>query len=87
MKYDIINNCSGVYKIVNSLNKKQYIGSAININTRWKNHKSKKDFQRQQEHDRRKREYAIQNNINLLEIWYWDYDNIEKILKSELLAE
>ena len=38
MEYDIINNCSGVYKIVNSLNDKHYIGSAININTRWKNH-------------------------------------------------
>lgn len=38
MEYDIINNCSGVYRIVNSLNNKHYIGSAININTRWKNH-------------------------------------------------
>ena len=43
-------------------------------------HKSKKDFERQQEHDRRKKEYALQNNIELLEIWYYDYDNIEEIL-------
>lgn len=33
-----------------------------------------------QEHDRRKRDYAKQNNINLLEIWYYDIDNIESIL-------
>lgn len=39
---------------------------------------------RQQEHDRRKREYTKENNINLLEIWYWDFDNIEEILKNEL---
>lgn len=39
----------------------------------------------QQEHDKRKREYAQINNINLLEIWYWDYDNIEKILDKEFL--
>jgi len=41
---------------------------------------SKKQFEKQVEHDRRKKEYAINNNINLLEIWYYDYDNIEKIL-------
>lgn len=45
-------------------------------------HISKKNFERQQEHDRRKREYAENHKINLLEIWYWDYDNIEKILKE-----
>ena len=38
----------------------------------------------QKEHDRRKKQYAIDNNIELLEIWYWDFDNIEKILKENL---
>jgi len=47
-------------------------------------HKSKKDFEKQQEHDRRKRLYAKNNNINLLEIWYWDFDNIEQILDKYL---
>ena len=47
-------------------------------------HKSKKDFERQQEHDKRKREYAQGHNIKLLEIWYWDFDNIESILQKEL---
>lgn len=38
----------------------------------------------QQEHDRRKREYAKNNGYGLLEIWYYDYDNIDKILDKEL---
>ena len=42
------------------------------------------NFLRQQEHDRRKKIYAKNHNINLLEIWYWDYDNIEQILNTTL---
>jgi hypothetical protein len=45
---------------------------------------TEEEFKYQQEHDRRKSEYAIKNNIRLLEIWYWDFDNIETILKQEL---
>lgn len=45
---------------------------------------TKKEFLIQQEHDRRKKEYAHNHNIKLLEIWYWDYDNIEQILQREL---
>ena len=45
---------------------------------------TQEEFKKQQEHDRRKREYAKDNNIDLLEIWYWDFDNIEEILKKEL---
>ena len=41
-------------------------------------------FKIQQEHDKRKREYAKNHNIKLLEIWYYDYYNIENILKNEL---
>ena len=41
-------------------------------------------FERQQEHDRRKRNYALDNNIELLEIWYWDLVNIENILSDKL---
>lgn len=41
-------------------------------------------FEIQQEHDRRKRQYAANNNINLLEIWYYDFDNIENILTETL---
>lgn len=48
------------------------------------NYYMKKNLKRQQEHDRRKREYAKQHNINLLEIWYWDFDRIEEILTNYL---
>lgn len=44
----------------------------------------KEKFKIQQEHDKRKREYAKENNIKLLEIPYWDYENIEQILLREL---
>lgn len=42
------------------------------------------EYQIQKEHDIRKKEYAIKNGYKLLEIWYWDYPNIEKILEREL---
>lgn len=45
---------------------------------------AKEQFKQQKEHDKRKRQYAKDNNINLLEIWYWDYDNIEKILNNKI---
>lgn len=38
-----------------------------------------------QEHDNRKRKYAIDNNIKLLEIWY--NENIEQKLKKTLNLE
>ncbi len=47
-------------------------------------HKSKKDFEKQQEHDKRKHEYTKTHNIILLEIWYYDFDNIEEILNNYL---
>lgn len=45
---------------------------------------TKENLEVQQEHDKRKREYASKQNIKLLEIWYYDFDNIETILKQEL---
>lgn len=41
-------------------------------------------FQKQKEHDKRKREYAEKNGYRLLEIWYYDLDRIEEILDKEL---
>ena len=41
-------------------------------------------FDIQQEHDLRKRQYAKENNINLLEIWHYDFDKIDEILKENL---
>lgn len=48
--------------------------------------KAKERFKYQQEHDRRKKQYAINNNIKLLEIWYNCYDDVEFIL-NEVLKE
>jgi len=48
-------------------------------------HVNKKKFEAQKEHDKRKKEYAINNGYNLLEIWYWDFENIETILEKHLL--
>ena len=47
-------------------------------------HRSEKDFEKQLIHDQRKCIYAENNNINLITIWYWDYNNIEKILDRNL---
>lgn len=41
-------------------------------------------FEIQQEHDKRKRNYAKEHNVDLLEIWHWDYENIEQILSEKL---
>ena len=38
----------------------------------------------QQEHDKRKREYAESHGYDLLEIWYFQKDNIEQILSKAL---
>jgi len=47
-------------------------------------YQTKEQLMIQQEHDRRKKEYAELNNIKLLEIWYWDFYNIEEILNKKL---
>ena len=44
-----------------------------------------KQFIIQKEHDNRKRVYANKNNIELLEIWYYDFKNIEDILTRKFL--
>lgn len=41
----------------------------------------------QKEHDKRKKQYTIDNNINFLEIWYWDFENIDEILNNKLKGE
>jgi len=46
--------------------------------------KAQEKFEKQVEHDRRKKEYALSNNYNFLEIWYWDYDNIEEIIAKKI---
>ena len=60
----------------------EYQGEFHNGNTRCQ---TKNQINKQQEHDRRKKQYAIDHNIDLLEIWYWDYENIENILDKTLI--
>lgn len=45
-----------------------------------------KQFAVQQEHDKRKRKYASDCNIELLEIWYYEIDNIDNILQEKLIS-
>ena len=44
----------------------------------------KESFIQQQERDMALRQYCKEHGIRLIEIPYWDYDNIETILKKEL---
>ncbi len=46
-----------------------------------------KQFKIQQEHDKRKKEWAEQNGYDILYIWYYDYDNIENILDECLKSK
>ena len=39
--------------------------------------KLRRDFLKQQEHDRQKNSYALANNIKLFRIPYWEIDNIK----------
>lgn len=46
--------------------------------------RSDEEFYKQQMHDDKKFNYAKDHNINLLEIWYYDFDNINNILSEYL---
>lgn len=41
-------------------------------------------YENQKIRDAMKKEYAQNNGYNFIEIWYWDYKNIESILEKEL---
>lgn len=43
-----------------------------------------KQFKEQQKKDQIKKNYCKNNNIKLIEIPYWDFNNIEEILTKEL---
>ena len=47
-------------------------------------HKNKEDFQKQVEHDRRKFNYAINNKIDILYLYYYEVNELESRLKYEL---
>ena len=45
---------------------------------------AEKRFKAQQKRDNIKTEYCKNNNIKLIRIPYWEFDNVENILKQEL---
>jgi len=45
---------------------------------------AEQQFEKQKIKDQIKRDYCKMNNIKLIEIPYWDFDNIEQILSKEL---
>ena len=47
----------------------------------------KQELEKRKRYDNLKRKYCKDNNIELLEIWYCDYNNIETILKNKLKKE
>lgn len=50
-------------------------------------HKNLHDFHKQLHHDWLKRKYARDNEIKIVIIPYWEYNNIEKILKENFLTK
>lgn len=61
----------------------EYQGNFHDGSVKYKNY-SHSLLERQMEHDKRKRLYAKTNDITLIEIWYWDYKNIENILNTKI---
>lgn len=45
---------------------------------------AKINFEKQKEHDKRKRDYAHEHGYNLLEIWYYDFNRLEDIINQHL---
>ena len=48
---------------------------------------AKEQFKEQQIKDNIKTQYCLDNDIKLIRIPYWEFDNIENILKQELNLE
>lgn len=51
----------------------------------FKEYYESQNFETLQIHDQRKNQYCKDNNIPLIRIPYWKFDNIEKILKSQII--
>lgn len=50
--------------------------------TAWQ--QSEEQYEQQKIKDELKKNYAKKNGYNFIEIWYWDYKNIESLLEKEL---
>ena len=60
----------------------QFHFKPININKN--KEESIESFQKTKENDKIKNKYCLKNNLNLLRISYWDFDNIEIIIENYL---
>ena len=48
---------------------------------------SENQYNKQIENDEIKRQYANQNDITLIEIWYYDFNRISEILSKKLIKK
>jgi len=71
---------SGVYKIVNTINGKMYIGSSIHINDRWKEHK--RDLKNNKHHSKH-----LQRSFNKYGEDNFEFEIIEECEENETLIK
>lgn len=48
---------------------------------------TKNEFEKLKIHDKKKKNYAVENGYNFIEIWYKDFNNISSILQNKLLGD
>lgn len=64
----------------------EYDGEGHFYKVDFKGHDGERTFNRTKENDKIKNDYCKSNNIKLIRIPYWDYDDIEKILNEKLFT-
>ena len=46
--------------------------------------KTQEEFEKRIVHDKFKRDYLKQNNINILDIWYYEFDKMEELILNKI---
>lgn len=46
--------------------------------------KTQEEFEKRIVHDKFKRDYLKQNNINILDIWYYEFDKMEGLILNKI---
>lgn len=59
----------------------------VKFHSKWTQEQAELNFQKNQLRDQKKKDYCQEHNYDLLEIPYWEYDNIKKILADKLGIE
>ena len=60
---------------------------SVKFNSKWTQEQAELNFQKNQLRDQKKKDYCQEHNYDLLEIPYWEYNNIKKILADKLGIE